>query len=123
MSDTLRTDLIRLAAAKPELREHLLPLLDKQAAASSLTSQVKLLQGLNTLIAQQIKVVAAEGDLAETERAARILMATGARVAHMGVSVLLAVAAQTGNTTLEAEAKSALTLTQNISRQFPRIVR
>ena len=31
MSDTLRTSLIRLAHAKPELRPHLLPLLTKQA--------------------------------------------------------------------------------------------
>ena len=114
MSDTLRTDLIRLAAAKPELREHLLPLLDKQAAPMPFgPREVGFVKNLAARAASLVKDLPSEG-------AARDLMATGARLAHMGASALYTVAVNNNDEGLKQEAEQALALTVSMSKRFPR---
>lgn len=116
MSDTLlRSDLIRLATAKPELREHLLPLLNKQAAFQPFgPREVSLVSNL----AQRATRLAKEP---LSESMARDLMATGARLAHLGGSVLRTVAESSGDEGLKQEAQAALALTMNLSKKFPRV--
>lgn len=116
MSDTaLRSDLIRLAAEKPELREHLLPLLNKQAAFQPFGPRE---MGFAANLAQRALRLSKE---ALSESMARDLMATGARLAHLGASALATVAESNGDEGLKQEAQAAHTLTVSMSKRFPRV--
>lgn len=116
MSDTaLRSDLIRLAAEKPELREHLLPLLNKQAAFQPFGPREALLV---KNLAVRVTAIAKEP---LSENMARDLMATGARLAHMGAAALSAVAESNGDEGMKQEAQAALALTVSMSKRFPRV--
>ena len=126
MSDTaLRSDLIRLAAEKPELREHLLPLLNKQAAPEDKFSarQVQALVGL-------VASVESLSNQPLSERMARNLMAAGARIAHIGATALAAVAEGGGDgairpprylSLVKGNAEAALVLTTTMSKKFPHV--
>ena len=116
MSDTLlRSDLIRLATAKPELREHLLPLLNKQATFQPFNPRE---MGFATNLAQRALRLSKE---ALSESMARDLMATGARLAHLGASALRTVAKNNEDEGLKQEAQAALALTMNLSKKFPHV--